>query len=154
MVGAITKRPRYQLGFPWRTPFGRLPEMEELMSTFWGNGGEGWMSETMVPSADVSETEKAIDVRLDLPGVEPEQIEVQVNGNLLTISGERKEEKEEKGRTFHRIERSEGSFSRTITLPCEVQENKVVASFKNGVLNVSLPKALEAKPHKIMVTKN
>jgi len=151
MVGTLTKRKRPQLGFPWREPLPRIREVEDFLSRFWGNGEEGWLTEAMVPSVDLSETDKQIDVRMDIPGVKAEEIDIQINGNLLTVSGERKEEKEEKGRTFHRVERSEGSFSRTVSLPCEVQEGKVSAEYKDGVLNVSMPKAEGAKAHKIKV---
>ena len=151
MSGAITTRKRQPHGFTWVEPFSRLRDMESMLSTLWGNGENTWTSDTMVPSVDLSETDKQIDVRMDIPGMKAEQIDIQINGNMLTVSGERKDEKEEKGRTFHRIERSEGSFSRTISLPCEVQENKVAAQYKDGVLNVSLPKAEAAKTHKITI---
>ena len=121
------------------------------MSTFWNDGEEGWPSEAMATSVDLSETDKEIDVRIDIPGVKAEEIGIQIHGNLLTVSGERKEEKEEKGRTFHRIERTEGSFSRTLSLPCEVQESEIAATYKDGVLNITMPKAEEAKAHKVTV---
>jgi HSP20 family protein len=100
---------------------------------------------------DVAETEKSLEIHMDLPGVTAKDIDIQVNGNLLTISGERKEEKEEKGKTFHRVERSYGSFSRTVTLPCDVNENEVAAEYKDGVLTIKLPKTEESKAHKIKV---
>ena len=88
---------------------------------------------------------------MDIPGMEAKDIDIQVNGHLLTISGERKEEKEEKGKTYHRIERRSGSFSRSVTLPCPVKEEAVDAQYKNGILMVKLPKAEEAKSKKIAV---
>jgi HSP20 family protein len=70
---------------------------------------------------------------------------------MLTVAGERKEEKEEKGKTFHRVERLYGNFSRSVTLPCSVNEEEVAAEYKDGVLTIKLPKAEEAKAHKIKV---
>jgi HSP20 family protein len=122
-----------------------------MLSRLWHNGSHGLDIETLSPSIDLSETEKSIDVRMDIPGVTADDIDIRVDGNLLTISGQRQEEKEEKGRTFHRIERTEGSFLRTVALPCEVQENKIVAEYKDGVLNLSMPKCAESKSHKIKI---
>ena len=100
---------------------------------------------------DVSETSEAIEVEVDLPGVKRDEITVQLNENILTISGERSEEKEEKGRTFHRIERASGQFSRATALPCCVDEKQVDAEFYDGVLSITLPKAEEAKTRKINI---
>ena len=83
--------------------------------------------------------------------MEAKDIDIQVHGNLLTISGEQKEEREEKGKTFHRVERRVGSFSRSVTLPCPVKEDAVDAQYKNGLLTVKLPKTDEAKAKKITV---
>jgi HSP20 family protein len=116
-----------------------------------GNGEEGWLTGAVTPALDMSETDTAIDVRMDLPGITAKDIDIQVNGNLLTVSGERKEEKEEKGKTFHRVERSYGSFSRTVTLPGAVNESEVAAEYKDGVLTITLPKTEESKAHKIKV---
>lgn len=90
-------------------------------------------------------------VRLDVPGIDPENIEVEVTGNLLKITGERKEEQEEKTKTCHRVERSYGSFARAITLPCEINEGKIDASCDNGVLTITLPKNEAAKSRRISV---
>jgi len=96
-------------------------------------------------------TPDAVRVRMDVPGVKPADLDLQIHGNLLTITGKREEEKEEKDRTYHRVERSSGSFSRTVTLPCAVDEAKVEAQYKDGILTVALPKTPEAKAHKIQV---
>ena len=87
----------------------------------------------------------------ELPGMDPKDIDVAVNGNVLSLRGERKKEDEEKGENFHRIERSYGAFARSIRLPVEVDANKVKASYKDGVLNISLPKAKETSTKKIEV---
>jgi HSP20 family protein len=147
----MTRRPG---GLPslWRDPFTAIrEEMKDLRAQMFGDGDEGWLTGAMAPALDLSETETAIDVRMDLPGITAKDIDIQVNGNLLTVSGERKEEKEEKGKTFHRVERSYGSFSRTVTLPCAVNESEVAAEYKDGVLTIKLPKTEESKAHKIKV---
>jgi HSP20 family protein len=135
-----------------RGPLGNLrEEMEELFSRALGEDGGLLPFERSVPSLDLAETDGAIEVRVDMPGMEAKDIDIQVNGNLLTISGERKEEREEKGKTYHRIERRTGSYSRSMTLPCPVNEEAVDAQYKNGILTVTLPKTEEAKSRKIAV---
>jgi len=125
--------------------------MNDLRTRLFGDGAEEWSTGAMMPAIDVSETDTAVDVRMDVPGVTAKDIDIQVNGNLLTVSGERNEEKEEKGKTFHRIERSYGNFSRSITMPCAVAENEVAAEYNDGVLTIKLPKKEESKAHKIKV---
>lgn len=104
---------------------------------------------------DVSETENDIEVRMDLPGVKPEDVDITVENNMLTIRGQRSEEKElhDKNRQFHSIERRFGSFSRSVALPMSVKEGDAVAEFNEGVLRVVLPKSEEVKPKKINVKK-
>jgi HSP20 family protein len=128
-----------------------LDDIEEAMSRFWDMGGNGWSLGAAVPSLDISETDKAVEVKLDLPGVTAKEIDIQLNGNLLTVRGERKEEQEKKGKSYHRIERRYGSFSRSVTLPCPVQEDEVAAEYRDGVLTITLPKTEEAKTRKISV---
>lgn len=95
------------------------------------------------PKVNVSEREKEIVVSAELPGMDDKDIDVSLRKNELTIQGEKKEEKEEK-ESYHRMERSYGSFKKTLPLPCEVEDDKVEAQFKNGVLTITLPKAAEA----------
>ena len=97
------------------------------------------------PRLDVSETDGALEIKADLPGMEKKDISVTLEDDLLTIKGERKEEKEEKGKQYHTIERSSGSFYRALRLPVEIDSEKIAAEFKNGVLTVTLPKAKESK---------
>lgn len=134
-------------------PFERVvEEMEDLMERFWEEGdGRRRRLETYFPKANLAETDGNIEVTLDLPGLKPEEIKVEMQNGNLVISGERKEEKEEKGKTYHRIERSYGSFRRSIPLPAKVDEGKIDAKFANGVLNVTLPKSEQAKPKLITV---
>jgi HSP20 family protein len=139
---------------PWfrRGPLESIrEEMEDLFSRALGEEPGLWPAERIVPSLDLAECDAAVEVRVDIPGMEAKDIEIQVNGNLLTISGERKEEREEKGKTYHRVERRVGSFSRTVTLPCPVKEDAVDAQYKNGILTVKLPKTEAAKSRKITV---
>jgi HSP20 family protein len=125
--------------------------MEDLFARFWDEEGDGWRTQLLAPPLDLSETDKDVSVRLDLPGVNPREIDIHVSGNQLTISGERKEKKEEKGETFYRIERRSGRFSRSLTLPCTIEEEKIDAKYKDGVLSVTLPKTAQAKAHRIEV---
>lgn len=103
------------------------------------------------PAIDVQETDKEYLLKADLPEVKKEDVKVDIKEGVLTVEGERKQEKEEKGKKFHRIERSYGKFVRRLALPVDVDETKVGAEFKDGVLNVHLPKSASAKPHTIDV---
>lgn len=98
--------------------------------------------------SNVSETDKEVSITAELPGVDRKDIEVSVTGNQVTIKGEKKSEKEEKkddkGREFHRVERSSGSFQRMTTLPFDIDADKVKADFKDGVLTVTIPKPADA----------
>jgi HSP20 family protein len=97
------------------------------------------------PALDVTEGKDAITVKAELPGVEPKEIAVSLEGDLLTIKGEKEQKKEEKDERQHRIERSWGAFMRSVRLPAPVDGSKVTAAFKNGVVTVTLPKAPGAK---------
>lgn len=147
---AIAERP-LGLNLPWRQhPLTSLrDEVEDLMTRL--TGEDGWFHGQIVPSLDLSETDTAVEVQMDLPGVDPEQVDIRVSGNTLYVQGELNKEKEEKNRRFHRIERTRGSFSRTITLPCPVMENEVAAEYKDGILTVTLPKSEEARSRRIQV---
>ena len=132
-------------------PFNLLrEEMNALATRFWG-GNQMQFGAIMSPALDVSETENAYGVRVDMPGMKPENFDIQVQGNVVRVSGHREEEKEEKDATYHCIERQTGSFSRTVTLPCDVNEDEVAAEYINGVLSVKLPKSEKAKTKKITV---
>jgi HSP20 family protein len=96
------------------------------------------------PSVDITETDKEIKVAAELPGMDDKDIDVSLTKDTLTIKGEKKEEKEEKKKDYYRMERSYGSFSRTIPLPVEIDTEKVKAQFKKGVLTVNLPKTAKA----------
>jgi HSP20 family protein len=139
---------------PWfrRGPLESIrEEMQELLSRTFGEEGDFFAVNRITPSLDLAETNGSLEVRLDIPGMEAKDIDIHVNANVLTVSGERKEEREEKGKTYHRVERRVGAFSRSVTLPCPVREDAVEAQYKNGILTIKLPKTEEAKARKITV---
>ena len=140
---------------PWR-PFGELRsfrgEMDKLWDRFFGERPFGKdLSEAWSPSVDISETEDNLLVKAELPGLEAKDVDVSLSGDLLTIKGEKKKEKEEKDEHHHYIERYAGTFQRSFRLPVDVHTDKVEASFENGVLKVTLPKAEKAKKKAIEI---
>jgi HSP20 family protein len=115
-------------------------------------GGEETMTlADWIPVVDVLETEQEFLIQADLPGVEKEHVKVSVQEGVLTVAGHRQQEQEQKGRRYHRTERSYGSFVRSFTVPDYVDDSKVAAEYKNGVLTVHLPKSENAKPKSIEV---
>lgn len=98
-----------------------------------------------MPDVNVSETDNEFTVTADLPGLEEKDINVKISNNILRIGGEKKLDHEGKDKNFHRIERVSGSFNRSIQLPTPIKDENVQASFKNGVLTITLPKSAEAK---------
>ncbi len=105
-----------------------------------------------MPTADISETDAAYLIKAEVPGVNKENVKVTIQDGLLTIQGERKQEKEEKDKKFHRVECSYGSFMRSFRVPDDTDESAVKADFKDGMLNVTLPKSAKAKPKAIEVS--
>jgi HSP20 family protein len=103
------------------------------------------------PRVDIAETDEAFVIKAEIPEVNKEDVKVTVDNGVLTFRGERKQEKEEKGKKFHRIERYYGSFTRSFTLPDNVDETKIKASFKDGMLNLQIQKSEKAKPKVIDV---
>jgi HSP20 family protein len=139
-------------------PFKELAELERGLENFFGrapaipgNGGEAITEELWAPLTDITEDDKEYLVKVELPEMKKEDVKVTVENGTLRISGERKAEKEEKTKKFHRIERSYGSFLRSFTLPEGADGTKVNAEYKDGVLTVHLPKTAEAKPKAIDV---
>ena len=106
----------------------------------------GWL-----PAVDIYETENDLVLTVDLPGVDPKQTAVQVENNVLTIQGSRQLDQNLKKENFHRVERTYGSFLRSFTLSTKVDSDKIQATYKDGVLNVTLPKAQHAKPKTIQI---
>ena len=126
-------------------------DMDNLISDFWNGresmpalrrlAGEGMLS----PEVDETEDDKGFHIKVDLPGMDEKDVEVTLVDGILTIKGEKKQEEEEKGKDFYRRERSFGSFRWTLPVPADVNESKIQASFKKGVLCIDLPKTEEAK---------
>ncbi|MHB0926943.1 MAG: Hsp20/alpha crystallin family protein [Gallionellaceae bacterium] len=104
------------------------------------------------PFVDISETDSAYLIKGEIPGVKKEDVKVTIQDGMLTIQGERRQEKEEKGKKFHRIECSYGSFARSFRVPSDADESSVKAEFKDGMLNVTLAKSEKAKPKSINVS--
>jgi len=104
------------------------------------------------PAVDVYEDEHQVTLKIEVPGIDEKDIDVQVENNTLTVHGERKIESEEKEENYRRVERHYGSFTRTFTLPQTVDTEKVAATYDKGVLKIALPKKAEAKPKQIKVT--
>ena len=140
-------------------PFRDLGNFESRLEKFFGRPlltGNGGDKESMTvtqwsPLVDITEDDKEYVVKAELPDIKKEDVKVTVENGQLSISGERKFEKEEKGKKYHRIERSYGSFLRSFTLPETVSGDKVAADFKDGVLKVRLPKDEKARPKAIDV---
>jgi HSP20 family protein len=103
------------------------------------------------PAVDIAEQENEYIVKMELAGVAKDDVKINLESNILTIKGEKKQEKEEKNKNFHRVERTYGSFQRSFTLPTTVKSEKIDAEFKDGVLSITLPKLEESKPKQIEV---
>lgn len=125
-------------------------EVDRLFENFFSGGHPLWRKDafegTLSPDIDVSETDKEIQVTAEIPGVDEKDIDVTLSDGMLTIKGEKKSKSEEKDKHYHRVERSYGSFRRTLSVPETVDEKKVAATFKNGVLTVTVPKKKSTKP--------
>ena len=136
-----------------REPFSVLrKEVDDLISSFLGSPTTtNWLSTALSPATDIAETENAFIVKIDIPGIQAKDINVQVHGNTLSVNAQRQEEKETKDKTFYRMERRSGNFSRTMSMPCTVNEDEVAAEYVDGVLTLTLPKSERAKPKKISV---
>ena len=138
-------------------PFRELEDMSERLNRVFSRpsvrntGKENLTVTDWAPTVDISETEGEYLIKAELPEVRKEDVKVTVENGVLTLQGERRQEKEEKGKRFHRVERSYGSFVRSFSLPESVDENAVKAEYKDGVLNLHLPKSEKVKPKAIDV---
>ncbi len=138
---------------PFRDVMTLRDAMDKLFEDSFVRPARMWAEEGfgMLP-LDVFQTDNDVVVKASLPGFKPEEVDISITGDTLTIKGERKEEKEEKEKDYLMKERYYGSFSRTVTLPVEIQSDKSEATFENGVLTLTMPKAEEVKPKQIKVT--
>jgi HSP20 family protein len=126
-------------------------EMDHLFENFWKGSGnhtfmtKPWRHGALTPRVDETEDEMAFHVKVELPGMDQDDVDVTLSGGVLTIRGEKKREEEEKGKDYYRSERSFGSFRRSLPIPVDVDESKIEAKFEKGILYVELPKTKEAQ---------
>jgi len=154
MSTAMTTRESRRLA-PFFRPFEMLRhDFDDLFGRLTEWDGGKWVGSDWKTACDVSETTDAFEIRMDVPGIKPEDITVQVTGEIVHVCGERKEEKEEKEKTFHRVERRTGKFAETVVLPMAVKNENVQAEFHEGVLTITLPKAQASKTHTVKVKAN
>lgn len=147
----LTRTPQRQqtrMGVP--DPFRRFrQEMDDVFSQYFPEfellRADGSYADMFGAALDVSETDTAIEIELDVPGLARDDLDITLNDNALTISGRRADKTEDKGRDYHRVERRYGTFQRQVPLPCEVDPERVTAKLDSGVLTVSLPKSERAK---------
>jgi HSP20 family protein len=139
-------------------PFREMSALQERMNRLFSDvraqapvRGEEIVQGAWIPAADIFETNEAIVLKAELPGITAQDISVEVKDNTLTLKGEKKFEKEVKEENYHRVERSYGSFQRAFTLPGTIHQEKVKAKFKDGILEITLPKVEEAKPKQVKV---
>ena len=133
--------------------FGMPREMNRMFDNVF-RGADCCEDDTLTawsPAVDITEHDDQYIVKMELPGVNKEEVKITLESNILTIRGEKKEEKETKKENYLRAERSYGSFQRSFTLPTTVKSDKIDASFKDGILNITLPKAEEAKAKQVEV---
>lgn len=126
-------------------------EMNEMLSNFWGGSPPVWTSGNHSLAVDLTEQENAFVMKVDIPGLEAKDLNIHVQGDTVTVSGERKEEKETKEKTFYKMERRQGAFSRSVTLPCSINADEVGAEYVSGVLTLTLPKTEKSRAKKIAV---
>jgi HSP20 family protein len=132
-------------------------EMNRLFNTFFdedGNGQARQGTRRWAPAVDLFERDDSLVLKADLPGLAEEDVKIELHDNVLTISGERQADFEEKQNGYYRIERAFGGFSRSLTLPEGVDADKIAASFRNGVLEVRIPKPEQKQPRRIEIASN
>ena len=132
-------------------PFVSLQQEVERLFDDFARGFPAFGSAGLVPSMDVTETDKEIELAVELPGLEEKDVQINLADNVLTIRGEKKAEKEEKDKNYRLLERSYGSFTRSVELPASIDPDKIKATITNGVLTVKVPKPAAAVAKKIEV---
>jgi HSP20 family protein len=140
-------------------PFRDLVHLQDRMNRMFdesyrgrGNAGEDdWNLGSWAPPVDIFEREGTIVMKAELPGVDPKDVDVRVENNVLTLRGQRKLDEEVKKENYHRVERSYGTFTRSFTLPTVVDTDKIAAEYKDGVLRLTLPTKAEARPKQISI---
>ncbi len=137
-------------------PFGDVEGMLDRYSgsldwPFRGRRGLSLKDTDWAPRVDISETDNSFCIKAEVPGIKREDVKINIEDHVLSIRGENKQEKEEKGEKFHRVERYYGSFNRSFSLPLNVKEDKIDATFKDGLLTLTIPKSEVVKPKAIEV---
>ncbi len=138
-------------------PFRDLNMLQDRMNRLFDDAGSTWRTDepaattSWSPSVDIFETEGEIVVKAELPGIDRKDIQLNLENNVLSLRGERKFQKETKDDNYHRIERSYGVFSRAFSIPATVDEERIRADYKDGVLKIVLPKKDQAKPKQIKI---
>lgn len=128
--------------------------MNRVFDEVWGRrtrGDEDYLSSAWIPAVDVRESREALEIQVEVPGIDPKDVQVAVENGILVIKGSRNFEKATEGETYHRVERSYGSFERSFTLPTNIDPERVKATYRHGVLHLSLAKREEAKPRSIAI---
>jgi len=126
-------------------------EMNRLFGSFFEPAAGTVTARRWIPAMDLVEADDHYDLKADLPGVAEEDVKVEFEDNVLTISGERRSESEQRSGGYVRVERASGSFSRSLTLPAGTDGSAITADFSNGVLDVRIPKPVERKPHRVAI---
>lgn len=142
-MSALTGSRKSQSDIPAH-PFNLLShEIDDLINRFGENWAQHWRMNQHVPLLDLSESQSTLEAKLDVPGVSPDDIDIHVSGDTLTICGRHQDEKldETTDKRYHRAERRSGSFRRTISLPCTVRGSDVTAEYQDGVLTITMPKS-------------
>lgn len=136
---------------PFRDLVTLREKMNRLFEEAYSARGEerDLVSSSWTPSVDIYETENALVMNAEIPGIDEQDVEIKIEDNTLTLKGERKFEKETKEENYHRVERAHGSFFRSFSLPAYIDQDKIEAEHENGVLKITMPKKLEAKPRQI-----
>jgi HSP20 family protein len=139
---------------PFRDVVSVQDEMNRLFEDIVGHrpARVHWTNGDWNPSVDVTEDKESVVVKAEMPGMKKDDVKISVQDNVLTLKGEKKQEKEEKESDYHRIERSYGSFCRSFELPTAVRTDKIKANYKDGVLSITLPKTEEVKPKEIPIS--
>ncbi|MBN2536939.1 Hsp20/alpha crystallin family protein [candidate division WOR-3 bacterium] len=136
---------------PFREMASLREEMDRVFDSLYGRYPRERAEISWAPPLDIEETENEITVRAEIPGMKKEDIKISLTGDTLSISGERRHETEQRGKTYHRIERAYGRFMRTLVLPNDVQADKVKAAYSDGILELTMPKSEKAKAREISI---
>ncbi len=139
---------------PFRDVVSIQDEMNKLFDDFFGRPvlRTEWTEGVWSPSVDVSEDKDNVIIKAEMPGMNKDDVKISIQDGVLTLKGEKRQEKEEKDKNYHRVERNYGSFCRSFQLPTSVKSDKVKASYKDGMLSIALPKTEEVKPKEIPIS--